>query len=407
MGFNLQVAAVADLAFAENAAAVQAGFTVTLQASFFGASGTVMQFTETADASLSKVSSGVYAQLGTDSSLTILYEEVLDVPVDWQNSGGACSSLSSPGNGGDFRETIQHTFTVFTEELPLYEVLTVSIALLLNLDIQVALSQCTASGRPMLGVAGAFGGDLGASGGITAEFIVASATVAVEIVLMKPIITAAAIWPLDGIFTDQTLESKCTTTGIELDGFQISIYTTERLGWGETYIAADGSDTPEADFPKTCSSYTPLAMFPGDSVFIASDSSRQSSVYAGSPYRPNTDCTWELELPPYSVLSCGECPLASPTSPKSTQSHSTYALTPFIHASSHPNTKTTTSPSLRPVQRHPSQIRLFLSPKTIASYPNTTIANTAQPFTTFPTPSLPIAPQPTPTLPNASSPVTT
>lgn len=46
----LQVAAVADLAFAENAAAVQAGFTVTLQASFFGASGTVMQFTETADA---------------------------------------------------------------------------------------------------------------------------------------------------------------------------------------------------------------------------------------------------------------------------------------------------------------------------------------------------------------------
>lgn len=75
---------------------------------------------------------------------------------------------------------------------------------------------------------------------------------------------------------------------------------------GETYIAADGSDTPEADFPKTCSSYTPLAMFPGDSVFIASDSSRQSSVYAGSPYRPNTDCTWELELPPYSVLSCGE-----------------------------------------------------------------------------------------------------
>lgn len=81
------------------------------------------------------------------------------MPVDWQNSGGACSSLSSPGNGGDFRETIQHTFTVFTEELPLYEVLTVSIALLLNLDIQVALSQCTASGRPMLGVAGAFGGE--------------------------------------------------------------------------------------------------------------------------------------------------------------------------------------------------------------------------------------------------------
>lgn len=99
--------------------------------------------------------------LGMESQLIINGETVIDDSEQWQAIAVNCSSLSDTNGEGLKNIGKPYSDTLLSFSLDLFGIVTATLSLKGGVHIKAAVSQCVASSRPMLGVAGAI---IGASG---------------------------------------------------------------------------------------------------------------------------------------------------------------------------------------------------------------------------------------------------